>query len=89
MLKPWRCQKIHIIHCLLIILEIEPTHENYLEAIFEEHSMNENVTIFVWALVEGVNHYYWLREPLNVLFQKQQSFYVTDSMPRIFDFLQL
>ncbi len=51
--------------------------------------MNENVTIFVWALVEGVNHYCWLREPLNVLFQKQQSFYVTETMSRIFDFLQL
>jgi hypothetical protein len=65
---------------LLIILEIEPTHEKYLETIFEEHFMNENATILVCSLVEGVNHYYWLQGPLNVLLRKQQLFYVTEIM---------
>jgi hypothetical protein len=74
---------------LLIVFEIEPTHENYPKAIFEKHFMNENTTIFIWSSVEGVNHYYWLRRPLNVLLQKQQLFYVTKTMQHIFDFFQL
>lgn len=87
--EPRRRRKIPSSRSLVIVIEVEPAHEDRPEAVFEGRFCNEDTEVQAWSQIEGVGHYRWLQGPLNHLSRTRQLEYVAETKRHIFDFLRL
>ncbi len=76
-------------HALAIYLEFVPARGAAPERFEECQCENDDVRVHCRTWVPGDGHYRWLRGPINPLPMEHQAEYLTCTIRRILDFLQL
>jgi hypothetical protein len=85
----WDCRLSPNPHALAIYLEFVPTRGATPERFEECQCEDDDVRLHYRTWVPDDGHYRWLRRPINPLSMEHWAEYLTRTIRRILDFLQL
>ncbi len=71
----------------MILLQIDPTSSDELEAIYEGCYKTKNTFIFTWSSIPDVRHYRWLHGPIRRLPLNNKVDYLIRTIQRILNVL--
>jgi hypothetical protein len=71
------------------LLQVDPTSSDEPKTVCEGCYETKNTSIFTWSLIPGVGHYCWLHGSIRRLPPNSKANYLTHTIRRILNFLQL